>query len=327
MYATCRTRTGSSAIRAGPGPHHHVVSPQHHRRGRSSNRCLNGLNAPRCTGFRGPLQPWADARKQRAVLLQRGRGRQALTRLSERTRGASVSKPRPSTRARSGRRAGARVETAPSTTGAVDGAKLEVSLATRLDDSASARPGGGIGERAPLLLPLVARVVGCREDPAIMRRWEPAVTMHRADPTTRRPSRPPYPAPRDDLASGRPDVGGGDRDRRGRCVQPHGLARGSRRWAIRWAKPRRIGPYQARRKTPAGWQLRRLQVFSRVKGATNAMPHYARGRWFETTRGPSQKGHEQALCWEVPGTAAGQAGAAGVGWSGVSLPQNSRGRR
>jgi hypothetical protein len=58
MYATCRTRTGSSAIRAGPGPHHHVVSPQHHRRGRRSNRCSNGLNAPRCTGFHGPLQPW-----------------------------------------------------------------------------------------------------------------------------------------------------------------------------------------------------------------------------------------------------------------------------
>jgi hypothetical protein len=55
MYATCRTRTGSSAIRAGPEPHHHVVSPQHHRRGRGSNRCSNGLNAPRCTGLRGPL--------------------------------------------------------------------------------------------------------------------------------------------------------------------------------------------------------------------------------------------------------------------------------
>jgi hypothetical protein len=116
------------------------------------------------------------------------------------------------------------------------------------------------------------------------------VTMHRADPTTRRPSRAPYPSPRDDLASGRPDVGGGDRDRRGRYVHPHGLARGSRRWAIRWAKPRRIGPYQARRKTPAGSQLLRLQVFSRVKGATNAMLHHARGLWFETTRGPSQKG-------------------------------------
>jgi hypothetical protein len=54
-------------------------------------------------------------------------------------------------------------------------------------------------------------------------------------------------------------------------------------------KPRRIRPYQARRKTPAGSQLLRLQVFSRVKDATNAMLHHARGRWFETTRGPSQK--------------------------------------
>jgi hypothetical protein len=92
------------------------------------------------------------------------------------------------------------------------------------------------------------------------------VTMHRADPTTRRPSRAPYPSPRDDLASGRPDVGGGDRDRRGRYVHPHGLARGSRRWAIRWAKPRRIGPYQARRETPCGLAVTAVAgVFARER--------------------------------------------------------------
>jgi hypothetical protein len=102
MYATCRTRTGSSAIRAGPGPHHHVVSPQHHRRGRRSNRCSNGLNAPRCTGFRGPLQPWAgctEAASRPASAWSRQAGAQATVGKDARSERLEAA----STRARSGR--------------------------------------------------------------------------------------------------------------------------------------------------------------------------------------------------------------------------------
>ena len=147
------------------------------------------------------------------------------------------------------------------------------------------------------------------------------VTMHRADPTTRRPSRPPYPSPRDDLASGRPDVGGGDRDRRGRYVHPHGLAHGTRRWAIRWAKPRRIGPYQPCRKTPAGTQLLAVAGVLARKGATNAMLRHARGRWFETTAAHLKRVPLAGTLLGSVGALAGQAGAAGVGSSGVSCPR------
>ena len=51
-------------------------------------------------------------------------------------------------RSRLGRRVGALVETAPSTTGAVAGTKLEVSLATRWTTARVAHPGCGIGKRA-----------------------------------------------------------------------------------------------------------------------------------------------------------------------------------
>jgi hypothetical protein len=74
------------------------------------------------------------------------------------------------------------------------------------------------------------------------------VMTHRAH--TRRPSRAPCPSFCDDSASRRPDVAGCDRDRRGHDLPPRGLARGSRRWAIRWAKLCRIGPYQAQRRAP-----------------------------------------------------------------------------
>jgi hypothetical protein len=101
MYATCRTRTGSSAICAGPGPHHHVVGPQHHRRGRRSNRCSSGLNAPRCTGLRGPLQPSSGCAAAASRPASAWSPQAGAQRLSERTRGASVSKPRAATRASS----------------------------------------------------------------------------------------------------------------------------------------------------------------------------------------------------------------------------------
>ena len=49
-----------------------------------------------------------------------------------------------------------------------------------------------------------------------------------------------------------------------RDMQPHDHARGSRRWAIRWAKRSRIGPYQARRHAPASLRyVACLQAFSR----------------------------------------------------------------
>jgi hypothetical protein len=89
-------------------------------------------------------------------------------------------------------------------------------------------------------------------DPAIMRRREPPVTTHPAHPTTRRPSCPPCPSFGHDSASRRPHAGGCDRGRRGREVPRLDLASRSRRWAIRWAKRRRIGPYQAHRESPTG---------------------------------------------------------------------------
>jgi hypothetical protein len=69
--------------------------------------------------------------------------------------------------------------------------------------------------------------------------------MQRADLTTRGRSRHPCPSPRVDLTSRRPRVGSCDHDRHGRYVRARCLARGSRRWVIRWAKPGRIGPYEA----------------------------------------------------------------------------------
>jgi hypothetical protein len=95
----------------------------------------------------------------------------------------------------------------------------------------------------------LAYVIGPRrKDPAIIRRWEPAVVTHRVQARIRRSSRPPYSSSGDDPARRSPDAGGCDRDRGGRELPPRGAACGSRRWAIRWAKPSRVGPYQAQRR-------------------------------------------------------------------------------
>jgi hypothetical protein len=93
------------------------------------------------------------------------------------------------TKLRKGRLAGAQIETAASTTGAVASATLEVSLAVRLDDSASARPGPATpavartGELAPLLLRPVVHVVGCRGNPAMMRRRSDASSTRNDTPS------------------------------------------------------------------------------------------------------------------------------------------------
>jgi hypothetical protein len=50
----------------------------------------------------------------------------------------------------------------------------------------------------------------------------------------------------------RPDARARDRDGRGRDLPPPRRARGFRRWVIRWAKPCRVGPYQAQRGAPVG---------------------------------------------------------------------------
>jgi hypothetical protein len=122
----------------------------------------------------------------------------------------------------------------------------------RLDESASRRPGpqgrvdARTGQLAPLVLRLIVHVIGCRE---MLRSCAGAVT-HQPLATTRRPP----------LASGA-SSGHGDTGRRG--LRAHPLWSGSSparriasrcrggagRWAIRWAEPRRIGPYQVRPRT------------------------------------------------------------------------------
>jgi hypothetical protein len=105
--------------------------------------------------------------------------------------------------------------------------------------------------------------------------------MQRADLTTRRRSRP---SPRVASTSRRPRVGSCDHDRRGRRVHARRLARGSRRWAIRWAKPGRIGPYRAHHHSPA--TLPDIAYFQVLSGSTRHERHasHARGRRFETRR-------------------------------------------
>jgi hypothetical protein len=84
--------------------------------------------------------------------------------------------------------------------------------------------------------------------------------MQRADLTTRRRSRP---SARVASTSRRPRVGSCDHDRPGRRVHARRPARGSRRWAIRWAKPGRIGPYRAHHHSPATLpDIAYLQVLS-----------------------------------------------------------------
>ena len=87
--------------------------------------------------------------------------------------------------------------------------------------------------------------------------------MQRDNLRTRRRSRQPYPSRGEVSTSDRPGAASSDHGRRGRCAQALGLARGSCRWAIRWAKPGRIGPYRAHLHTPATLPtLQYLQVFS-----------------------------------------------------------------
>jgi hypothetical protein len=58
-------------------------------------------------------------------------------------------------------------------------------------------------------------------------------------------------------------VGSCGHDRPGRRVHARRLARRSRRWAIRWAKPGRIGPYRAHHHSPASLpDIAYLQVLS-----------------------------------------------------------------
>jgi hypothetical protein len=64
-------------------------------------------------------------------------------------------------------------------------------------------------------------------------------------PTSRRPPPSPSWSSGDDSAHRRPDARARDRDCRGRDLPPPCPACGRRRWAIRWAKPSRLGPYQA----------------------------------------------------------------------------------
>jgi hypothetical protein len=86
--------------------------------------------------------------------------------------------------------------------------------------------------------------------------------MHRVDLTTRRRSSEPYPSPRDDCASRGPGADGGGHDPRRHCMHPVGLARGSHRWAIRWANRAvsgRIGPICT---LPRHHCIANLQAFS-----------------------------------------------------------------
>jgi hypothetical protein len=124
--------------------------------------------------------------------------------------------------------------------------------------------------------------IGCRGNPAIMRRASHRVLTPRTHPTTRRLSRPPCPPCGDDRR--RPDVGDCDSGRRGRDVPRLGVAGGSRRWAIRWAKPAasgRIRPVAGRVRSRLFWLI--CRHFGTYMGDERHASH-ARGRWFETTR-------------------------------------------
>jgi hypothetical protein len=168
-------------------------------------------------------------------------------------------------RIRRGRRRGLRSPGRRPLMGAVACATLEVSLGGRVDFSASARPrlarplGARTGELASLPLRLVVHVIGCRGEPATMGR---AVT-HQAPVTTRRP---PLPS---SASSGHDDTARHDPQAHGLRARTSPAQRrplrcrgGAGRWAIRWATPRRIGPYQAQCRALSGtadWAD--LQVF------------------------------------------------------------------
>jgi hypothetical protein len=140
------------------------------------------------------------------------------------------------------------------------------------------------GKIASLLRTVVAQASVVDGILRSLRRASHRALTHRTHPTTRRLSRLPCPPCRHGPASRRPDLGGCDSDRRGRNLPSLGLAGSSRRWAIRWAKPCRIGPYQAQR---------RVLTFATVclicRHFVAWMPRerhasHARGRWFETSR-------------------------------------------
>jgi hypothetical protein len=105
---------------------------------------------------------------------------------------------------------------------------------------------------------------------------------HRARPTPHRPSRPPCPSSADDPASRRSDVGGCDHHRPVRDLPPRGAAGGSHRWAIHWAKLRRIGPYQLHRRALTAATIWRFDDLGRFAGISltgrpaNAMLHTER---------------------------------------------------
>jgi hypothetical protein len=88
----------------------------------------------------------------------------------------------------------------------------------------------------------------------------------RTHPTTRRPSPSPSWSSGDDSAHRRPDAHARDRDCRGRDLPPPCPACEPLRWAIRWAKPSRIGPYQAQPGASVGMALwLDLQAFLGLK--------------------------------------------------------------
>jgi hypothetical protein len=143
------------------------------------------------------------------------------------------------------------------------------------------------------------------------------VMTHRAHPMTRRPSRPPCPSSGGRSASCDLAAGGCDRDRRGHDLPPRGLARGSRRWAIRWAKPCRIGPYQAQRRARTGASIwSDLQVFRRVKGPRT--PCFTRER--SQVRNPPRPSRKAANSRHFVGVAVRPQSRRGSAFRSSSLP-------
>jgi hypothetical protein len=166
-----------------------------------------------------------------------------------------------------------------STARAVARPMLEVSLAARLAEDASARPGAArpwtpakTGKIAPRLMATGRTVMGRRRDVAIMRRGSDASTTRNDSPSAagvghvlcaRRhwEARPPRRHPSRCRSSPAQRIASRGRD-------------GARRWAIRWAKPCRIGPYRAERRAPASSTI--LPGFAGISlrgRLTNAMLH------------------------------------------------------
>jgi hypothetical protein len=119
--------------------------------------------------------------------------------------------------------------------------------------------GARTGELASLPLRLVVHVIGCRGEPATMGR---AVT-HQAPVTTRRPPLPSSASSgHDDTARHNPQAHGLRARTSPAQRRPLRCRGGAGRWAIRWATPRRIGPYQAQCRALSGTaDCADLQVF------------------------------------------------------------------